>query len=33
MCSIARDPRGKHYTICTAVAPDAVSTVRASGTG
>jgi hypothetical protein len=33
MCSISRDPRREEYTICTAVAPDAVFTVRTYGTG
>ena len=32
MCSISREPRRKEYTICTAVAPEAVFTVRAYGT-
>ncbi len=32
MCSISRDPRCQEYTICTAVAPDAVFTVRTYGT-
>ena len=32
MCSISRDPRCEEYTICTAVAPDAVFTVRTYGT-
>ena len=32
MCSISRDPRWEEYTICTAVAPDAVFTVRTYGT-
>jgi hypothetical protein len=32
MCSISRDPRREEYTICTAVAPDAVLTVRTYGT-
>jgi hypothetical protein len=32
MCSISRDPRREEYTICTAVAPDAVFTVRTYGT-
>jgi hypothetical protein len=32
MCSIFRDPRRDEYTICTAVAPDAVLTVRTYGT-
>jgi hypothetical protein len=31
--SICRDPRWQEYTICTAVAPDAVFTVRTYGTG
>jgi len=31
MCSISRDPRRDEYTICTAVAPDAVLTVRRYG--
>src|SRR4029077_11856227 len=33
MCSISRDPRWEECTICTAVAPDAVLTVRTYGTG
>jgi hypothetical protein len=33
MCSISRDPRREDHTICTAVAPDAVFTVRTYGTG
>ena len=33
MCSISRDPRREEYTICTALAPDAVFTVRTYGTG
>ena len=33
MCSISRDPRCEECTICTAVAPDAVFTVRRYGTG
>jgi hypothetical protein len=28
MCSICRDPRWSEYTICTAIAPDALFTVR-----
>jgi hypothetical protein len=28
MCSISRDPRRDDHTICTAVAPDLVFTVR-----
>jgi hypothetical protein len=32
MCSISREPRREEYTICTAVAPDAVLTVRTCGT-
>jgi hypothetical protein len=32
MCSISRDPRCEEYTICTAVAPEAVFTVRTYGT-
>ena len=28
MCSIERDPRREDHTICTAVAPEAVFTVR-----
>jgi hypothetical protein len=31
-CSISRDPRREEYTICTAVAPDDVFTVRTYGT-
>ena len=31
-CSISRDPRREKYTICTAVAPDDVFTVRTYGT-
>lgn len=31
MCSTSRDPRRDEYTICTAVAPDAVFTVRTYG--
>jgi hypothetical protein len=31
-CSISREPRCEEYTICTAVAPDAVFTVRTYGT-
>ena len=31
-CSIARDPRREDHTICTAVAPDAVFTVRTYAT-
>jgi hypothetical protein len=30
---MSRDPRRVEYTICTAVAPDAVFTVRTYGTG
>jgi hypothetical protein len=30
--SISRDPRCQEYTICTAVAPEAVFTVRTYGT-
>ena len=30
-CSISRDPRWEEYTICTAVAPDDVFTVRTYG--
>jgi hypothetical protein len=33
MCSMSRDPRREECTICTAVAPDAVFTVRTYGTG
>jgi hypothetical protein len=33
MCSISRDPRCQEQTICAAVAPDAVFTVRTYGTG
>jgi len=33
MCSISRDPRWEDWTICTAVAPDAVLTVRTHGPG
>ena len=33
MPSTSRDPRWEEYTICTAVAPDAVLTVRTDGTG
>jgi hypothetical protein len=32
MRAISRDPRREEYTICTAVAPDAVFTVRTYGT-
>jgi hypothetical protein len=32
MCSISREPRCDEYTICKAVAPDAVFTVRTYGT-
>jgi hypothetical protein len=32
MCSISRDPRCEEYTICTAVASEAVFTVRTYGT-
>jgi hypothetical protein len=32
MCSMSRDPRRDEETICTAVAPDAVLTVRTYGT-
>jgi hypothetical protein len=28
MCSMSREPRWEEYAICTAVAPDAVLTVR-----
>ncbi len=31
-CPISRDPRCEKYTTCTAVAPDAVLTVRTYGT-
>jgi len=31
MCSISRNPRRDEYTTCTAVAPDAVFTVRRYG--
>ena len=31
MCSMSREPRRLEYTICTAVAPDAVFTVRTYG--
>src|SRR5262249_52304727 len=31
-CSISRDPRWEEYTICTAVAPEDVFTVRTYGT-
>jgi hypothetical protein len=31
MCSISRDPRRDEWTICTAVAPDVVFTVRRYG--
>ena len=31
MCSMSRDPRRDECTICTAVAPDAVFTVRTYG--
>jgi hypothetical protein len=31
MCSISREPRREECTICTAVAPDAVFTVRRYG--
>ena len=30
-CSMSREPRRKECTICTAVAPDAVFTVRRYG--
>jgi len=33
MCSICRDPRWQEYTLCTAMASDAVLTVRTYGTG
>ena len=32
MCSISREPRREEYTTCTAVAPEAVFTVRTYGT-
>jgi hypothetical protein len=32
MCSIERDPRRRDHTICTAVAPEAVFTVRTKAT-
>ncbi|BCQ06740.1 hypothetical protein JMUB5695_00149 [Mycobacterium heckeshornense] len=32
MCSIEREPRRQDHTICTAVAPDAVFTVRTKAT-
>ena len=32
MCSIERDPRRQDHTICTAVAPEAVFTVRTKAT-
>ncbi|GHH42202.1 hypothetical protein GCM10017774_38140 [Lentzea cavernae] len=32
MCSMSRDPRREEYTICTALAPDAVFTVRTYAT-
>ena len=32
MCSMSRDPRRDEHTTCTAVAPDAVLTVRTYGT-
>jgi hypothetical protein len=32
MCSTARDPRCEEHTICTAVTPNAVLTVRTYGT-
>jgi len=32
MCSRLRDPRREEYTICTAVAPEAVFTVRTYAT-
>jgi hypothetical protein len=32
MCSMSRDPRRDEYTICTAVAPEAVFTVRTYAT-
>jgi len=31
MCSISRDPRRDEWTICTAVAPEVVFTVRRYG--
>ena len=31
MCSISRDPRREEYTICTALALEAVFTVRRYG--
>src|SRR3954451_4489326 len=31
MCSMSREPRRLEYTICTAVAPEAVLTVRTNG--
>jgi hypothetical protein len=31
MCSTSRDPRREECTICTAVAPEAVFTVRTYG--
>jgi hypothetical protein len=31
MCSISRDPRREEYTIRTALAPDAVFTMRRYG--
>jgi hypothetical protein len=33
MCSMSREPRREECTICTAVAPEAVFTVRTYGTG
>jgi len=33
MCSMSRAPRREEQTICTAVAPGAVLTVRTYGTG
>jgi hypothetical protein len=32
MCSIEREPRHQDHTICTAVAPEAVFTVRTKAT-
>jgi hypothetical protein len=32
MCSMSREPRREEYTICTAVAPEAVFTVRTYAT-
>ncbi len=31
MCSMSRDPRREEYTICNALAPEAVFTVRTYG--